>query len=147
MGLIVRDSAKSKEFYGRLLGGEPQSADSPWLKGDFFDSVVGGHGNIVRIFDESFAAAAAPQYRLNFALIEFQNRKSPAAAYRITDIGVGYVGFQVKGVDALLRRAEAAGATVVSERGIVVERGGARQVLIRDPDVGGFVELFEKPQR
>ncbi len=65
-GLIVLDSARSRAFYGQVLGGHPQSGDSPWLKGDFYDSVIGGHGNVVRIFDESFAEAAAPQFRLNF---------------------------------------------------------------------------------
>jgi catechol 2,3-dioxygenase-like lactoylglutathione lyase family enzyme len=144
-GLIVLDSDKSRAFYGQLLGGRPQSADSPWLKGDFYDSVVGGHGNVVRIFDESFAAAAAPQFRLNLALIEFQNRKKPVEPYRITDIGVGYVGFQVEGLDSLLTQAKAAGAKVVSKPEIVIEKNGSRATLIRDPDVGAFVELFEPP--
>jgi catechol 2,3-dioxygenase-like lactoylglutathione lyase family enzyme len=145
-GLVVLDSATSRAFYGQLLGGHPQSADSPWLKGDFYDSVVGGHGNVVRIYDESFAEAAAPQFRLNFALIEFQNRKQAVEAYGITDIGVGYVGFQVEGLDALLMRAKAAGAKVVSKPEIVVEQNGTREALIRDPDVGAFVELFERPR-
>jgi catechol 2,3-dioxygenase-like lactoylglutathione lyase family enzyme len=145
-GLIVLDSGKSRAFYGQLLGGQPQTADSRWLKGDFYDSVVGGHGNVVRIFDESFAEAAAPQFRLNIALIEFQNRKKSVEPYRITDIGVGYVGFQVTGLDSLVMRAETAGAKVVSKPEIVIEKDGARAALIRDPDVGAFVELFEPPK-
>jgi catechol 2,3-dioxygenase-like lactoylglutathione lyase family enzyme len=145
-GLIVLDSDKSRAFYGQVLGGHLQTADSPWLKGDFYDSVVGGHGNVVRIYDESFAEAAAPQFRLNLALIEFQNRKKPVEAYGITDIGVGYVGFQVEGLDALLMKAKAAGARVVSKPEIVTENDGTREVLIRDPDVGAFVELFERPR-
>jgi hypothetical protein len=107
---------------------------------------VGGHGNVVRIYDETFPEAAAPQFHLNFALIEFQNRKKPVEAYAITDIGVGYVGLQVEGLNALLTRAKVAGAKVVSKPEIVVEKDGTREVLIRDPDVGGFVELFETPK-
>jgi catechol 2,3-dioxygenase-like lactoylglutathione lyase family enzyme len=145
-GLIVLDSAKSRAFYGQVLGGHLQNADSPWLKGDFYDSVVGGHGNVVRIYDESFPETAAPQFHLNFALIEFQNRKKPVEAYGITDIGVGYVGFQVEGLDALLTRAKTAGAKVVSKPEIVVENDGTREAMIRDPDVGAFVELFENPK-
>jgi catechol 2,3-dioxygenase-like lactoylglutathione lyase family enzyme len=145
-GLVVLDSATSRAFYGQLLGGHLQSADAPWLKGDFYDSVVGGHGNVVRIYDESFAEAAAPKFHLNFALIEFQNRKKTVAAYGITDIGVGFVGFQVEGLDALLLRVKAAGAKVVSKPEIVVEQNGTREVLIRGPDVGAFVELFESPR-
>jgi catechol 2,3-dioxygenase-like lactoylglutathione lyase family enzyme len=144
-GLVVLDSVKSRAFYGPLLGGHLQNADSPWLKGDFFDSVVGGHGNIMRVYDESFPEASAPAFRLNFAMIEFQNRKKPVEAYGITDIGVGYVGFQAKGLDALLMRVKAVGAQVVSKPEIVVENNGTRAVLIRDPDVGAFIELFEKP--
>jgi hypothetical protein len=108
---------------------------------------VGGHGNVVRIYDETFPEAAAPQFHLNFALIEFQNRKKPVEAYAITDIGVGYVGLQVEGLNALLTRAKVAGAKVVSKPEIVVEKDGTREVLIRDPDVGAFVELFETPKR
>jgi catechol 2,3-dioxygenase-like lactoylglutathione lyase family enzyme len=146
VGLIVLDSVKSRAFYGQLLGGHLQNADAAWLKGDFYDSVVGGHGNIVRIYDESFPEAAAPKFRLNFALIEFQNRKKPVEPYDITDIGVGYVGFQVEGLDALLTQVKAAGAKVVSKPEVVVEKNGTREVLIRDPDVGAFVELFERPK-
>jgi catechol 2,3-dioxygenase-like lactoylglutathione lyase family enzyme len=146
-GIVVLDSAKARAFYGQLLGGEPQTADAPWLKGDFYDSVVGGHGNVMRVYDESFPEASAPAFRLNFALIEFQNRKTPVEPYNITDIGVGYVGFEVDGLAALLKRVEVAGAKVVSNPGIVTLGNGTREVIIRDPDVGGFVELFEKPKK
>jgi catechol 2,3-dioxygenase-like lactoylglutathione lyase family enzyme len=144
-GIVVLDSVKARAFYGELLGGQPQTAPAPWLQGDFYDSVVGGHGNVMRVYDESFPQASARAFRLNFALIEFQNRKKPVEPSAITDIGVGYVGFEVAGLDALLRRAEAAGAKVVSDPGIVTVGDGTREVLVRDPDVGGFVELFEKP--
>jgi catechol 2,3-dioxygenase-like lactoylglutathione lyase family enzyme len=146
-GIVVLDLDKARAFYGELLGGHPQAAEAAWLKGDFYDSVVGGHGNVMRVFDESFPEASAPAFRLNFGLIEFQNRKQPVATHRITDSGVGYVGFEVAGLDALLRRAVAAGAKVVSDHGIVTPGNGTREVIIRDPDVGGFVELFENPKK
>jgi catechol 2,3-dioxygenase-like lactoylglutathione lyase family enzyme len=146
-GIVILDSVKARAFYGELLGGHPQTADAPWLKGDFYDSVVGGHGNVMRVYDESFPEESAPEFHLNFALIEFQNRKQPVATSSITDIGVGYVGFEVDGIEALLRRAKAAGAKVVSDPGIVSMKDGTREVMVRDPDVGGFVELFEKPKK
>jgi catechol 2,3-dioxygenase-like lactoylglutathione lyase family enzyme len=146
-GIVVLDLARARAFYGDLLGGQPQTTDAPWLKGDFFDSVVGGHGNVMRVYDVSFPEASAPASRLNFALIEFQNRKQPVASYDITDIGVGYAGFEVAGLDALLRRAKTAGAKLVSDPGIVISGDGTREVMIRDPDVGGFVDLFEKPRK
>ncbi len=160
VGLVVLDSEKARAFYGGLLGGRLVTPAAPWLHGDFYDAAVGGHGNILRFFNESFPAAfeariaesdpsltnAASGTRINFELVEFQNRKKPVAPASITDIGVGYVGFEVDGLDAFLARARAAGARMVSN-GIVTMRGGTRVAVVRDPDVGGFVELYEHPRK
>ena len=147
VGLVVLDADKARAFYGDLLGGQPLNSESPWLKGDFYDSAVGGHGNILRFFNEQFADASAPTTaHLNFELVEFQNRKQPVVPASITDVGVGYVGFEVQGLDAFLVRVQAAGGKMVSS-GIATMRTGTRVVLVRDPDVGGFVELFEQGQK
>jgi hypothetical protein len=132
---------------GTLLGGQLVETNSPWMQGDFTDSAVGGHGNILRFFNESFAEATDPHAMMHFELVEFQNRKKPVAAYGIADIAVGYVGFEVQGIDAVLARAREVGARVVSEGGVVKLNDKTRAVLIRDPDVGGFVELFEPANR
>jgi catechol 2,3-dioxygenase-like lactoylglutathione lyase family enzyme len=145
LGLIVLDSDKARAFYGDVLGGRLQASTAPWMSGDFTDSVVGGHGNVLRFFNEAFAEASAPASSLNLELVEFQNRKKAVARYGIADIGVGYVALEVEGLAALLARVHAAGARVVSTRGIVTLEDGSRAVLIRDPDVGGFVELIERP--
>lgn len=145
VGLVVLDSDKERAFYSDLMGGEPVNTESPWLKGDFYDSAVGGHGNVLRFFNESFPQAIAPNLRMNLELVEFQNRKTPMKPYKVTDIGVGYVGFEVHGLDAALSRVKAAGATVVSDPGIVTMRTGTREVMVHDPEGGGFVELFEHP--
>ncbi len=50
----------------------------------------------------------------------------------------------MKGLDAFLSRVKAAGAKVVSD-GIVTMKSGTRVVMIRDPDTGAFIELFEQP--
>jgi catechol 2,3-dioxygenase-like lactoylglutathione lyase family enzyme len=142
-GLVILDADKAKAFYGDLLGGQLVETNSPWMQGDFTDSAVGGHGNILRFFNESFAEAADPQASMHFELVEYQNRKKAVAAYGISDIAVGYVGLEVNGIDALLSRAREAGARVMSQRGVVKLDDKTRAVLVRDPDVGGFVELFE----
>ena len=161
VGLVVLDSVKARAFYGDVLGGRLVSAESPWMHGDFTDAAVGGHGNILRFFNESFPAAfearlggsdptlanSAPGSRINFELVEFQNRKKPVVPARITDIGVGYVGFEVQGLEAFLARAKAAGAQVVSDGIVTMRGGGTRVAMIRDPDVGGFVELFDHPHQ
>jgi len=145
VGLIVLDSDKEMAFYGGVLGGQLLTTRAPWLKGDFYDAAVGGHGNILRFHNELFPEAAAPDARMHFEMVEFQNRKKPVRRYRISDVSVGYVGFEVEGLDALLMRAKAAGAKVVSRGGIVRMQDGSRAVLIRDPDVGAFLELFDPP--
>jgi catechol 2,3-dioxygenase-like lactoylglutathione lyase family enzyme len=147
VGLVVLESDKETAFYGNLLGGQLAETSSPWLQGDFYDSAVGGHGNILRFHNESFAEAADPGSLMHFELVEFQNRKKAVAAYRISDISVGYVGFEVQGIDALLSRVKGAGAQAVSDGGIVTLKDGSRAVLVRDPDVGGFIELFEPASR
>jgi catechol 2,3-dioxygenase-like lactoylglutathione lyase family enzyme len=147
VGLVVMDSSKARAFYESFLGGQLQGPSDPaWLKGDFYDSAVGGHGNVLRFFNESFPQASAPGGRMNVELVEFQNRKKPVGTYGIGDIGVGYLGFEVDGLDAFLPRVRAAGAKVVSD-GIVTMKSGTREVMVRDPDVGGFVEFFEHPKK
>jgi len=144
VGLIVLDSDKACAFYGDLFGGQLQSQSAPWMKGDFTDSVVGGHGNVLRFHNEAFAEVQAPASHMNLELVEFQNRKKPVEKSSITDIGLGYVGFEVQGLDAFLERVRAAGAKMVSA-GIATMKSGTRVVMVRDPDVGMYIELFEQP--
>jgi catechol 2,3-dioxygenase-like lactoylglutathione lyase family enzyme len=146
VGLIVLDSDKARAFYGKLFGGVWQATEAPWMQGDFFDSAVGGHGNILRFFNLAFPEAYAPDSRLNLELVEFQNRKKPLLRRNITDIGAAYFGFEVKNLDAFLGRALAAGATPVADKKIVTMSSGTREIMLRDPDTGAFVLLFE-PKR
>jgi catechol 2,3-dioxygenase-like lactoylglutathione lyase family enzyme len=143
-GLVILDSDKERAFYGDLLGGQLADTNAPWMKGDFTDSAVGGHGNVLRFFNENFPEAVDPSSQMHFELVEFQNRKKPVQPYKITDITVGYVGFEVTRIEALTAQAKAAGAKQVSS-GITQLKHGSRAILLRDPDVGGFVELIESP--
>jgi catechol 2,3-dioxygenase-like lactoylglutathione lyase family enzyme len=142
-GLVILNSDKEKAFYGNLLGGQLVETNSPWLQGDFYDSAVGGHGNILRFFNESFPEAADPGSLMHFELVEYQNRKKAVRSYRISDISVGYVGLEVQGIDPLLARVKRAGAHVISDGGVVKLKDGSRATLVRDPDVGAFLEMIE----
>ena len=71
------------------------------------------------------------------------NRKKPLLHRSITDVGAAYFGFEVKNLDAFLPRALAAGATPVGDKSIVKMSGGTREIMLRDPDTGAFVLLFE----
>ncbi len=146
VGLIVSDSDVARAFYGELFGGVRQASEAPWLEGDFFDSAVGGHGNVLRFFNLAFPEAYARDARMNLELVEFRNRNKPLLERDITDIGVGYFGFEVQDLDAFLPRALAAGATPVADTGIVTMRSGVREIMLRDPDTGAFVLLYEPPQ-
>lgn len=145
VGLIIADADKARAFYETLFGGVWQATEAPWMEGDFTDSAVGGHGNILRFFNLALPEAYAPQSRINLELVEFQNRKKPLLKREITDIGVAYLGFQVDDLDAFLPRALAAGATQVSAAGIVTMKSGTREIMLRDPDAGAFVLLYQMP--
>jgi len=146
MGLVILDSEKSKGFYSGVLGGVWPTTASPWLKGDFYDSAVGGHGNVLRFFNVSFPQEIAPALHMNLELVEFQNRKTTPPRSKITDVGVGYIGFQVPDLDKALSQVLAAGAILVSKPGIMTMRTGTREVMVRDPDTGVFLELFDQPK-
>ena len=142
VGLIILDSEKARGFYDTFMGGKLVNATSPWLQGDFYDSAIGAHGNILRFFNEAFPEARAPDKRLNLELVEFQNRKKAVQDYHPYDIATQYVGIEVDNLDAFLARAKAAGAKAVTN-GVATMKSGTRVAIIRDPDVGGFVEVYE----
>ena len=146
VGLVTVDPDKTEGFYGALLGAQLPATPSQWMSGDFIDSAVGGHGNIIKIVNAMFPLAADRDARIRFELIRYENRPQPLQPYNITDIGVSFVGFEVTDVDSLVARLKGAGVTVVSD-GIVEMMGGYRVALVRDPDVGMFIELYEPPKK
>ena len=148
LGLSVLNSSKAKAFYGDLLGAKFPNTPAEWLSGDMYDSVVGGHGYVLRFFNGTFPEAAAPQAAMRFELVEYQKPDlKEIDEYRCSDIAVGCVGLEVDGLDALCGRIKASGIKIWSEKGVVQRKDGTRAVIIRDPDVGAFVELFEKPRK
>ncbi|MEJ2245397.1 MAG: hypothetical protein P8Y80_04800 [Acidobacteriota bacterium] len=147
LGLVVLNSVKSKSFYGDLLGAEFPQGPAEWLSGDMYDAAVGGRGYVIRLINGSFPEAAAPQTAMRFELVEYQNPiRNDYDAYRYSDVTVHCIGLQVAGLDALYARLRNAGVETWSEGGIVQLKDSTRRVVVRDPDVGAFIELFEKRQ-
>lgn len=143
LGLTILDSARSKGFYGSLLGAKFPDAPPQWLSGDMYDAAVGGHGYVINLINGSFPEATAPQSEMRFELVEYQKPDRPDFdSYRVSDVAVNCVGLQVEGLDALYARLNNAGIKPLSR--IVSMNDGRRAVVVRDPDVGAFVELFEK---
>ena len=146
VGIVIVDPDKASGFYGALMGAQLPATPSQWISGDFLDSAVGGHGNIIRIVNGTFPLALDRDARIRFELVQYENRSKTVAPYDITDIGVNYVGFEVTDIDALVSRFQGAGVNLVSD-GIAEMKGGYRVALMRDPDVGGFVEFYQSPKK
>jgi catechol 2,3-dioxygenase-like lactoylglutathione lyase family enzyme len=146
IGLTVLNADKSKAFYGGLLGAKFPDTPAQWLSGDRYDSVVGGHGYVINLINGTYPEAAAPQIPMRFELVEYQKPdRKEIDAYRYPDIAASCIGFQVSGLDALYVRMKERGVALWSKGGIVQRKDGSRAVVVRDPDIGAFVELFEKP--
>jgi len=145
IGLAVLDSDKSRYFYGDLLGAEFPGTLPEWVSGDNYDAVVGGRGYVIRLINGTFSEARALQTPMRFELVEYQVPDiEEIDDYGYSDVAVNCVGFQVAGLDDLYFRLKDAGIETWSEGGIVQLADNTRAVVVRDPDVGAFVELFEK---
>lgn len=143
IGLVVVNLDKAEGFYGALLGAQIPPTGN-WIAGDFLDSAVGGHGNVMRIINTMLPLADDRDALMRFELIQYENRSRPVQPYKITDIGVGCVGMEVSDIDDFVVRLKGAGIQMVSD-GIVTMSTGYRVALFRDPDVGAFVEFYEPP--
>ena len=144
VGLAVLNSDRAKSFYGNLLDAIFPASTPEWLSGDMYDAAVGGRGFVIRLINGAFPEAAARQKTMRFELVEYQKpARADVKDYSYSDISVSCVGFQVKGIDALYTRLKNAGIKIWSEGGIVQKKDGTRAVVVRDPDVGAFVELVE----
>jgi catechol 2,3-dioxygenase-like lactoylglutathione lyase family enzyme len=144
LGLAVLSAAKSKSFYGGLLGAKFPDTLPEWVGGDMYDAAVGGHGYIIRLINGAFPEASAASSEMRFELVEYQKpTRQDVSDYSISDVAVSSVGFQVEGLDSLYSRLKAAGINAWSGGGIVQKKDGTRSLVVRDPDVFAFVELFE----
>ena len=79
--------------------------------------------------------------RIELGYFAVNDGKTPPPI-KFQDINANYAGFQISNIESAYARAKAAGAITVSEGGIVNYHKG-RAVLIRDPDVGGYIMLWQ----
>jgi catechol 2,3-dioxygenase-like lactoylglutathione lyase family enzyme len=138
IGLNVVDPKKALAFYQDVLGGDyPPLAPPP--------SAPPAPGAPPRMnMMNGWFPQATTNGNVRLELIAFPQPpgKQQPPDMHFADIAVNYVGFQVTNIDAVYAKAKAAGAITVSQGGIVKVKDG-RAVMLRDPDVGGFVELWE----
>jgi catechol 2,3-dioxygenase-like lactoylglutathione lyase family enzyme len=136
IGLNVIDPAKALSFYQGVLGGDYPPLTPP------AGGPAGAAAPRMTMLNGWFRQATTTgNVRLEL-LGSPQNRDKQAPGQHFADIGVNYVGFQVTDIDAVYAKAKAGGAITVSDGGIVKVNDG-RAVMLQDPDVGGFVELWE----
>jgi predicted enzyme related to lactoylglutathione lyase len=64
---------------------------------------------------------------------------------KFQDINANYAAFQVSNIETAYARAKASGATTVSDGGIIDFNKG-KAALIRDPDSGTYIMLWQPPR-
>ena len=152
IGLDVKDMAKAVGFYQGVLGGDYPPLAPPAPPASV--SVEATPGASARGASGPGGGRAAPRMNMmngwfpqagtdkNVRLELIGEPGTTVPDEHFGDINVNYVGFQVTDIDAVYAKVKAAGAITVSDGGIVKTPDG-RAVIVRDPDVGGFVELWQ----
>lgn len=138
IGLNVSDAAKERSFYEDVLGGDYPPITPPGAS---------GLGRGMTMLNGWFNQATTDgKVRLEI-LGSAANAGKPGPGEKISDINVNYVGFQVSDIEAVYSKAKAAGATNVTDGGIMKVKDG-RAVMLLDPNGVGYVELWQsaKPQ-
>jgi catechol 2,3-dioxygenase-like lactoylglutathione lyase family enzyme len=127
----IIDPEKAQDFYVKVLGG-----DYPPLEG------TGG----AQVMLHGWFPQATTRNNLRVELIYFASNKGKIPPpLKFQDINTNYAGFQVSNIETAYARAKAHGAITVSDGGIMDYHKG-RAALIRDPDVGGYIMLWQPPR-
>jgi catechol 2,3-dioxygenase-like lactoylglutathione lyase family enzyme len=125
----IIDPRKAVDFYGKVLGG-----DYPAVEGRPAGAQVMLNGWFPQ-------AAAAGNLRIELGYFAVNDGKTPPPI-KFQDINANYAGFEVSNIETAYARAQQHGAITVSEGGILDYHNG-RAALIRDPDVGGYIMLWQ----
>lgn len=124
----VIDPQKARDFYEKALGGDYPPLENTGAK---------------QILQNGWFPQATTQNNLRIELGYFTvNAGKTAPPIKFQDINANYVGLQVSNIQTAYARAKQYGAITVSEGGIIDFHKG-RAALIRDPDVGGYIMLWQ----
>jgi catechol 2,3-dioxygenase-like lactoylglutathione lyase family enzyme len=123
----IIDVHKAQDFYVEVLGGDYPTEHAPGAQ-------VMLHG---------WFPQATTDKNVRVELIYFEKNKGlTPPAKKFQDINTSYAGFQVSNIDTAYARAKQHGAITVTQGGIMKLQNN-RAVVIRDPDVGGYIMLFQ----
>jgi catechol 2,3-dioxygenase-like lactoylglutathione lyase family enzyme len=124
----VIDPQKARDFYVTVLGGDYPPIENP---------------NANQIMQNGWFPQATTQNNLRIELVYFAlNKGKTPPSIKFQDINANYAGFQVSNIQSAYARAKEHGAITVSQGGIIDFHKG-RAALIRDPDVGGYIMLWQ----
>jgi len=124
----ITNPERAQDFYVKVLGGDYPPIENP---------------NGAQVMLHGWFPQATTKNNLRVELIYFAlNKGKTAPPMKFQDINANYAGFQVSNIQTALARAKAHGAITVSEGGIIDYNKG-KAALIRDPDVGGYIMLWQ----
>ena len=119
---------KSQDFYVKVLGGDYPPIENP---------------DGAQVMLHGWFPQATTKNNVRVELIYFAlNKGKTAPPMKFQDINANYPGFQVSNIETAYARAKAHGAITVSEGGIIDYHKG-KAALIRDPDAGGYIMLWQ----
>jgi catechol 2,3-dioxygenase-like lactoylglutathione lyase family enzyme len=124
----VVDPGKARDFYQNALGGDyppfQNTGAAQILQNGWFPQ-----------------AGTANNLRIELGFFTVNQGKTPPPI-KIQDINSNFAGMQVSNIESAYARAKQLGASTVTSGGIIAYHGG-RAVMIRDPDVGGYIMLWQ----
>jgi len=124
----VIDPEKARDFYTKVLGGD-------------YPTFV--NSGAAQIMQNGWFPQATTTNNLRIELGYFTvNKGKMPPPIKFQDINANYAGLQVSNIETAYARAKQQGAITVSEGGIIDYNKG-RAALIRDPDVGGYLMLWQ----
>ena len=124
----VIDPEKARDFYMKALGGDYPPFENTGAK---------------QIMQNGWFLQATTNNNLRIELGYFAvNSGKTAPPIKFQDINANYAGIQVNNIETAYARAKAHGAITVSDGGVVDYNHG-RAALVRDPDVGGYIMLWQ----
>jgi len=128
----IIDPIKAPDFYTKVLGG------------DYAPIPAGPRAAQIMMNGWFPQAKTTNNLRIELGLFAINAGKTPPPI-QFQDINANYAGFLVSNIETAYARAKAQGAITVSPGGIVKFHKG-KAVMIRDPDVGGYIMLWQPPR-
>ena len=129
----IVDPTKAQDFYVKVLGGDYPAIETVNLTTE-------------QVVLHGWFRQAPTNDNLRVELLGFTaNKGKTPPPLKFQDINANYAAFQVSNIETAYARAKANGASTVSDGGIIDYNKG-KAALIRDPDSGTYIMLWQPPR-